>query len=187
MKIIGLDLSLNKAGVAAIDGDASIYQAETLRTPQKVIAAGAHARLEWVRSGIDERVQRVKPDAAVVEAPAYGAKGTAVHQLAGLWWIITHDLWKLGVPYVSISPGSCKLYASGDGSADKDAMILATARAFGDFDGDNNAADALWLAHMGADHYGQPLVEVAGKKRRGTLVGTKANPIQWPVLSAGGA
>jgi hypothetical protein len=40
---------------------------------------------------------------------------------------------------------------------------------------------------MGSDHYGQPIVEVAGKKRRDSIQGTKKTPHRWPELRGAGA
>jgi Holliday junction resolvasome RuvABC endonuclease subunit len=187
MIILGLDVSLNKTGAAVIDTITRTFQTFTFVVPAKTVKAGGHERIQWVRDSLHGTWNTFRPDVAVVEAPAYGAQGSAVYQLAGIRSHLTHDLWTWGTPYASISPGTCKVYATGNGNADKDAMILATARAFADFAGDNNAADALWLAAMGSDHYGQPIVEVAGKKRRDSIQGTKKTPHRWPELRGAGA
>lgn len=175
MIILGLDTSLTATGVAKIFTSNGTYVTRTLKPPTKMLG---HERLAWIMGELDAMTSGV--DVAAMEAPAYGAKGDAYHQLAGVWWMVAHHLWSKGIPTVSVAVDTLKLYAAGKGGVDKDQMMLRIGRAFEDFEGDNNAADALWLAQMAADHYGVPLATVAQKERRAALL----KPA-WPVL--GGA
>jgi crossover junction endodeoxyribonuclease RuvC len=89
----------------------------------------------------------------VIEGPAFGAKGRAVFDIAGMRGVITHSLWMDGMPYVEVPPSVLKKYVTGKGNANKDAMIAAAIRSLG-FEGfDNNEADAWCLLHMASQHY----------------------------------
>lgn len=169
MKILGLDLSLTSTGVAIAD-EATNYSAYTVKPKE-----GGHERLaRIVRAVLTEACDA---DLVVVEGPAFGAKGSAYHQLAGLWWIVTQELWDDSVPYAVVSPFELKKYATGTTKSDKDAIMLATARRFGSFSGDNNAADALWLAAAGAEHLGRPLLQLPQVQR------DALTKVAWPELS----
>ena len=180
MMILGLDLSLAKTGMAKIcTSPLQEWSTRTLKPPTKVMKAAGHDRLAWILAEIEQAAVGVT--VAAIEGPAYhvpagGQRGH--HERAGLWWMVTHMLWTKGVHIVVIPPDSLKLYAAGKGGADKDAVLVAAAHAFGEqFTGDNNAADALWLAHMAADHYGSAVVQVTQQARRAAL-----KPLTWPEL-----
>lgn len=51
-----------------------------------------------------------------------------------------------GVPYCPIPVGTVKKLATGKGNADKDAMVAAAHRQWSVLPGDDNEADALWIA-----------------------------------------
>lgn len=52
-------------------------------------------------------------------------------------------------PYSGIPVGTVKKYATGKGNAQKDAMIAATVARWPDWRGDDNEADAIWVALAG--------------------------------------
>ena len=168
MKVVGLDLSLTSTGIAIAD-EVTNHSCYTLKPKQR-----GHERLAAILARI--MVEASDADLAVVEGPSYGSTGSAFHQLAGLWWLITQNLWDLNIPYAEIAPGTLKKFATGSGTAGKDAMLLATARRFPSFSGDNNAADALWLAAAGADHLGWPLVQLPESHR------AALTKVAWPQL-----
>lgn len=174
MIIAGLDLSLTATGVAHIFTANNEHATYTLRSPSAA-KIGDHGRLDWICKQI--AIHTGQADLVIVEGPAFGAKGSAVHQLAGIWWMVTHQLWQARVPFAVVGPQQLKKYATGKAAADKDAMVLATARRFDTFDGDNNAADALWLAHAGADRHGHPIVTLPQAQR------AVLDAVQWPSLT----
>jgi len=146
--VIGLDLSLTATGVAHMRGDQVVT--DTI-TPPANRRAGL-LRLRWLRDHLLELIGA--PALVVVEGPSYGSTGAGQHDRAGLYWLVLDGLWSRGVPVAVAPPANVKRYATGAGGgpkASKDAVLLAAARRFPGFDGDNNAADALWLAAMGTD------------------------------------
>jgi Holliday junction resolvasome RuvABC endonuclease subunit len=72
-----------------------------------------------------------------------------------------------------------KKYLTGKGTAGKDEVMMAVARRFAWFDGDNNEADALGLAAATADHYGAPMVAMPALNR------TALAAVTWPEFGTG--
>ncbi len=170
MKVIGLDLSLTSSGVACNAG-----WSDTIRTPAKL---RGHLRMAHIRDTIREFTTNA--DLVVVEGPSYGNQGaqrqSGHHERAGLWWLVTHDLWRRQVPLAVASPASVKKYACGRGNAGKDEVLVAVCRRFDWFDGNNDAADAVILAALGAEHAGMAMVAMP-QVNRAALDG-----VQWPDL-----
>lgn len=167
--VIGLDLSLSNTGVGVVGGH--LYETLSVKPGKRT----GHERLAWI--GEQLLATYGTADLVVVEGPAFGAKGDAYHQLAGLWWLIAHQVWGAGKPIAVVSPSALKKYATGKGTAGKDEVLLATARRFDDFAGGNDEADALWLAAMGADHLGVPLVDMPALQRK------SLEAVKWPVIT----
>lgn len=174
--VLGLDLSLTCAGMAVVDGEVTT---KALKPPAKL---DGHERLDWMLAEIWSRAGLI--GLAVVEGPSYGNQGSGRqsghHERAGLWWLTTHTLWKHGIATAVVPPAALKKYATGKGNASKDAIMLATARRFPDFAGDNNEADALWLAAMGADHLGEPVVAMPAAHR------AALDAVKWPEMGGAG-
>ena len=101
-----------------------------------------------------------------------------MHQLAGLWWIVTHSLWARRIPFAVVPPTTLKKYATGSGASRKDDVLRECTRRFPWFTGDNNAADAAWLAAMAADHHGRPMT-VVPQRQRDSLAA-----VQWPDVTS---
>ncbi|MGH7485018.1 MAG: hypothetical protein ACREMY_05335, partial [bacterium] len=110
MRILAIDPSLRSTGLAGVGWSESVTTK----------GMTGHHRLAHIRTTV--RMYAIGADMAVVEGPAYGAKGRAVHQLAGLWWLLAHDLWRLNIPYAVVDPRTLKMYATNNGNADKDAV-----------------------------------------------------------------
>jgi crossover junction endodeoxyribonuclease RuvC len=101
-----------------------------------------------------------------------------MRQLAGLSWLVRYRLWKASAPVALVPPSKVKLYATGKGQgADKLAMVRAAERFPGVEIEDDNAADALWLAAMGARHLGMPVDDVP-QAHAAALMG-----VTWPFLA----
>lgn len=160
MKILGLDLSLTSTGIAKYDSDALIrYSTFRLKPPSKL---AGHPRLQWLRSNIRTAVSEAQY--VIVEGPSYGNQGSerqkGHHERAGLWWIVTHDLWNLGLPVAIAPPAQIKKFATGKGNAGKDEVLSAVVRRYDDFKGGNDEADALVAAALAAQKHGCPIVPV---------------------------
>lgn len=176
--VCGIDLSLTSTGLARI----SEGGLETATFKPKI---RSYDRLRQIRNEVlgwlGATTAHAAADLVVVEGPSFGSTGSSFHQLGGLWWFVTEALDFGGWTWTAASPSSLKTYATGKGNAGKDAVLLAAARRFAAFDGDNNAADAAWLAALGAEHLGCPLAPVPQTHLRALA------SVPWPELAVGGA
>ena len=159
-RVVGLDLSWTGAGLADNRGHAFTFGTDS-KYP-----GGKRARLEATMQAVREFVlgdpwlplKVERPELVVVEAPAFGAKGSAVVDLGGLWWHVTQTLWLAGVPLVPITTGTLKMYATGKGSGGKAATVAAVARREPDLEvRDDNVPDACVLRALGCALLGYPL------------------------------
>lgn len=156
---IGLDLSLTGTGVAGSAGWTHV-----IRPPK---ALRGHQRLQHVRDAILEAIP-TGVTLVVVEGPSYGSQGGQAghHERAGLWWFVTHSLWKRDVAYAVASPAARAKYATGKGNAGKADVVREVTRRFDWFVGGEDEADALVLAAMGADRLGHPIAAMPAVNRK---------------------
>lgn len=148
-RVVGLDYSLTSTGVATTHP----HKATLIRPRTK-----GHARLEELKTSVTALVRQARPALVVIESGSYASTSSTFHQLAGGWWLVAHEIYRLGVPYATVAPGTLKRYATGSGTADKDTMVAAARAAWPNVLVTNDdAADALWLADMGSHYLGRPL------------------------------
>ncbi len=147
-RVLALDLSLTHTGVCENDGSTSSIVTGKLRGMERV----------------DHIVRQVQSlacgvDLAVIESRSNGSKNSSsLLDLAGLNEVVRFLLYRLRVPYVDVPPGSLKKWATGNGNADKIAMVCAARERFG-LTGttDDNEADAYLLWALARHAIGDPL------------------------------
>lgn len=176
-RVIGLDLSLTATGIAKADGSVDL-----VTTGPGDHLADQRDRLRFI---VREIVHRTKagfyggPDLAVVEGPSYNSKGSGTWDRAGLWWLTVDTLMEDAVPVAVVPPAALKKYATGKGTATKPDMRMALYQRESRDLRDDNMVDARWLALMGLDHLGHPVVDVP-KTHRDALA-----KVAWPEVSRG--
>lgn len=158
-KVVGVDLSLTATGVADRHGATVItssgHRDDTLLQRRERLGCIRRAVLDWTDSA----------DLVVLEAPSYGSKGGSAHDRAGLWWLVVSALMHRGIRVVEVAPSTRAKYATGNGRADKDAVLTAAVRRLAIHVSNNNAADAAWLCAIGHDLLGDPLLELPATHR----------------------
>jgi Holliday junction resolvasome RuvABC endonuclease subunit len=178
--VLGLDQSLTSFG-AARASPALPVEMHRWRSG----ARRGHERMQWLLDNVEDAASGC--DLAVIEGLSFGAKGSSLLDLAGLFGVVCHRLWQIGLPYAVVSPSSRMKYLTGRGQADKDTCLLAVVRRFPGIEVDgNDQADALTLAAMGADWAGFPLAKMPEAHRAVLTAKNKGKPvIDWPVLRKG--
>ncbi len=169
MNILALDLSLAATGIAAAR-DGILAKAWTHKPKGEGLK-----RLRAIRSELRAGAHQLNAEVIVMEGPSFNSKGGYQHERAGLWWLVYDDMEHYGYRIAVIPPKSLKLYAAGKGNASKEDVLVAAVRRLAAFEGDNNAADAAWMAAMAVDHYGFPLWADVPAKNRTALDG-----VVWP-------
>ncbi|WP_346007268.1 crossover junction endodeoxyribonuclease RuvC [Janibacter terrae] len=159
--IIGIDPSLTGTGLALLDTDDHlVIPTETLTSTGKVTAS-TDERLERILTIVETVIYKAvehKSDLAVIEAPAFSRNNAGTWDRAGLWWLLVSRLAEARIETTTIPPTTRAKYATGRGNAGKDEVLLAVAKRYPHVDvRDNNQADALVLAAIGAHLAGHPI------------------------------
>jgi Holliday junction resolvasome RuvABC endonuclease subunit len=174
--VLGLDQSLTSFAAARVSSDRPV---ELHRW--RPGARRGHDRLQWLLDHLEAAAEGC--DFGVIEGLSFGAKGSSLLDLAGLFGVVTHRLWQIGLPYAVVPPSSRMKYLTGKGQADKDTCLLAVVKRFPGIEVDgNDQADALTMGAMGADWGGFPLVQMPETHRAAlTVKNSKGKPaIAWP-------
>lgn len=169
--VVGLDISLTATGIASSRGWADTVGTKSVTTLPI---------LERVKA-VDELHRRIMamvgtPALAVVEVPAFSRSGGGALERSALWWQVLRSLTARCGAVALVHNNTRMRYATGKGSATKAAIVDAVARRFPMFEtgGDDNIADAVVLAAMGADWLGHPIGQVPKTHR------TALDAVDWP-------
>ncbi|UXA06565.1 hypothetical protein KXD96_28285 (plasmid) [Mycobacterium sp. SMC-2] len=189
MIVAGIDPSLTSTGIAVLcDGHPSRLHSLGHGTPNGKtyghrsdrIVSQCRAVIAWLDDnlqgplGILPLSKRV--DLAVIEGPSYGSNMPSNHDRAGLWWGLYSTLRARGIPIAVVAPKTRALWATGNGNADKRA-VLTTVRAWWPRTpiADHDQADALVLAAIGAFRAGDPMPFDVKERHTANLAA-----VQWP-------
>lgn len=158
-RVIGLDLSLTSTGLAFIR-PAAPAGVQTLKSKGAKDATLAERALRLHNLARDIILAALTADVVVIEQPAYNQTGGSHHDRSGLWWLVADALSDEELRLVEVTPQAVKKYATGKGNASKDEVLAAVVRRYPDVEvGNNNEADALVLAAIGARLAGYPIEE----------------------------
>lgn len=143
-RIVGLDLSFTKAGVATPDGRTFVIKA-----PTNAGGRGTYERLYRHAIAVTAEVRRLVPDLVVIEDYAPNSKGVlATIRGAEVGGMVRASLWRLAIPFEPIKPNELKAFATGHGNAGKPDMIAAAIDRGARPDVDDDEADAYLLRAM---------------------------------------
>jgi Holliday junction resolvasome RuvABC endonuclease subunit len=165
--VLALDLSLTATGWATPSGYGVL-------TPPAGRERGL-PRVSWIRDAVLSLAAGV--DVVVIEGLAFGARGQAMLDLAGLGWVVRLGLAEAGVRYVDVPPAVLKKFATGKGNAPKPAMLAAAIRRLGYAGYQADEVDALWLLHAALTHYDLPGAVALPQDQREALA-----VVSWPPI-----
>lgn len=125
-----------------------------------------HSRITYILNEVRDMLGALgEGDLVVIEGPSFNSHGSRSHELAGVWWLIRHEIYlsqaRTGQKHVAIVPPRTRAkYATGKGNASKLEVITAVSDMFpGVPIIDDNAADAMVFAAMGARYLNMPIDE----------------------------
>ena len=185
--VLALDVSFTGAGVCGLvaqpDGTVEVQTRTVASKPLGGTLAARRQRITTHAANVTGGVLAEWVDDAdlvLIEGPSYGSKGSAVFDLAGLWWEVVRIVRAMDRPLVEISPSAVKKFATGKGTADKVAVAVAVSKLWPDVDAKNdNEWDALALAHIGAAHLG---LAVPSRAHHASVLDRIAWPDNLPVI-----
>jgi crossover junction endodeoxyribonuclease RuvC len=90
------------------------------------------------------------PNLVVLEDLALASRTGKAMERAGLAYIVRLELWRRDIPFLVVPPMSLKKFTSGSGASKKEKMLLEVYKRWGHDCGDDNQADAVALAYVGA-------------------------------------
>lgn len=163
---VGLDLSMTDTGIAAVLSDGTILTDHITSKGRKdaTVAEKADRFLHLVDLITGHPLIPIMPVSIVVEGPSYASVGSAAHDIAGFWWLVVTRLIGLGTLHIA-TPATLKKYATGKGNASKDEVVAAVVRRYPQADvTNNNVADAVVLAAIGARHVGHSVDELTQQR-----------------------
>lgn len=174
LRIVALDLSLNSTGVASTND----WQNHVDTWAIKHGFAGME-RLKFVRDVIRKIVSGPTDpaDLVAIEEQTFATNKSFARENAGLAALVKMDLYEAGIPFVLVIGTQVKKYATGNGSADKDAVFQAAIRRGNREFGCKDESDAWWLHQMASAHYGLPHVPMPALNR------AVLDKIAWPTLT----
>lgn len=162
--IVGIDFSLTATGVCSLtDGEAECV---TITSRKEHEWWEFPRRVEGIALDIEAWLGREHEPTLVIETPAFAAKSSSLDRMFGGWWLLVETLMTacLYAPPILVTPGQLKKFATGNGNAPKDAVMLAVARSYPEVNvTDNNQTDALTLAAIGAAVMGEPFTKTLTK------------------------
>jgi crossover junction endodeoxyribonuclease RuvC len=190
LRIVGLDTSLSKTGIAVVDVGLHAVVREIATIKSKPTPKADYAAMLQRIGGIVREIRRYtlqgehEAVAVAMEGPSYAAQGSAVHDIAGLWWAAYGEVSAIANAVVIIPPAILKMYVTGKGNAPKDLVLMSIVRQHDALTpADNNEADALGLAAMVARQIGHR-IETRPLAHHDAVL---ANPkIVWPSLLTAG-
>lgn len=165
MLAVGIDPSLSCTGVAWWSSEDGWG---TARAKTQPAADGSVVEVRRRLRTAAARTLWAVPDGAdvvVVECPSARAQYGSHNERVGMYWYLVDQLIGAGVLVVPVYSKTRAMYATGNGNADKKAVKAAMRGLLPEVAiPDDNVADAVALALMGARFLGRPLDAVGPKQ-----------------------
>jgi crossover junction endodeoxyribonuclease RuvC len=100
----------------------------------------------------------------VIEGFAFAARGNAVVQLAGLQYLVRHQLFTKQIPFKLVTPNQAKKFLTGKQNVDKNVILKEVFKRYKLDVDDDNIADAINLNKIGQALLG--LIEIGNQAQR---------------------
>lgn len=158
--VLGVDWSLTGSGVAWVNLDDGVTDTATFRTwPDDGSVEAIARRIQHIADQIEAWADLHAGDLIVIEGPVTHAPSAHRSKMLGGWWATAGRLAPLvDDPVLVVPPKTRAKYATGHGAARKPAVLAAVRANYPGFTiADDNQADAVVLAAIGARSLGRPI------------------------------
>lgn len=154
LKYIGIDQSYTSCGIVVLDATGEVLHAQRIVSDKNV---DIYERAWYISSKVAEVVIQYQPCSVGLEGLAFGIRGDATRDLAGLLFCIINNLrYNHNIDKITIvTPRTLKKFATGSGKADKSEMYKSlpekTQKIFSNLgfkkaNGLSDIVDANWIA-----------------------------------------
>ena len=179
-RVIGLDVSTKSTGIAWPDGRLATIRGEAVPKRDSYAAAQrAGVLVNRIAAAIGRLADR--PDFAVVEdyllLVGFQNGQHTTRRLVEIGACVRFALARLSIPFVEIPPSSLKIFATGNGGADK-ARMIAAARALGANPRNDDEADAFLLREIGLAAFDNDRYERLDDRQRNVVLA-----VRWPEVA----
>lgn len=143
MRILAIDPSITSLGYA--------YEAPQGVVTGKVVPKKLKGleRLEYVLESVEGLLATTRPDLVVYEGYAMGKFAGRSFDLGELGGLLKMAIWTRRIRILLVPPSSLKLFATGKGNADKEAVMKAMSKHRGALFTSDDEADAYALLQLG--------------------------------------
>ena len=128
MIVLGIDPGSRKTGYGVIDGTAAGYRVAGCGLIRPAVTATLHERIGQLCLGIDEVIERMKPDAVALETAFVGRNVRSALILGQVRGAVLATVLKHGLPVREYAPREIKLAVTGTGAARKEQVAAMLAR-----------------------------------------------------------
>jgi Holliday junction resolvasome RuvABC endonuclease subunit len=176
MQVVGIDASLKCTGFATVGESGVLFASRFPTSPGDNTLADLDRRIRYIVGSV--LMHAPVKCFTVIEAPYVPRHGSGqVVERAWLFGMLVDQLLLRG-PVVQVRTKQRAKYASGDGNADKKKVLAAVRGAYPAVRvRDDNEADAITLAAMGARYLGYPVDGPISKKQQEAMTA-----VVWPVI-----
>lgn len=157
MKILGIDPGYDRCGIALISKDGSgsedLIFSTCLTTSAKL---AFHERLKIIGESLEEIIHTYQPDALVMEELYFSNNAKTVMQVSEARGVIEYIGAHNNLPLFHYHPNAIKIAITGNGRADKQAILAMIPRLIPINDGDkklDDEIDAIAVALTHLAHY----------------------------------
>lgn len=149
-KFVGLDLSYVATGLIVLDYNGEILEQKLIGTKPKF---DTEERIIQIENGIKFIPNISGLEGVCIEGPSYASIGNQMLQMGALNFYVRIFLRKKNVDYRIIAPPTLKKWVTGNGRADKKAMLRHVSERWDVEFKDHNLADAYGLARISMEDY----------------------------------
>ena len=177
MSVVGIDPSLAATGLAIIDPGVEVFTLGRkgfegdgwVERSDRIVGQVRRVAAHIPPAGVDLVVMESMPQGMKNPMPSFGDRWA-------VWWGVYSTLRGRGLPVAVVQPTTRAKWATGSGTAKKAVVLAAVREQWPDVRiRDDNQADALTLAAMGALHLGWPLPFEIKDRHVGAL-----DVVEWP-------
>jgi len=180
MKVVGIDLSISRTGVAVITERNAVSTSLSVDELSREASYDERlARLVYVDGWLQTCLVGDQPLLIVLESMLIGSNTPGTFERAGLWWMVYQSCRRICPSVALVHPKTRAKWATGNANAKKPEVVDAVNAMWPNIAMNHDEADALVLAGMGRQWLNLTLS--TDKNRR---IAVNSPGCKWPATPA---